>query len=45
MLVFVTLSAASTLCEDEEMLLELVFMAPSATSTLEEELERLTLEI
>jgi hypothetical protein len=45
MLAFVTLSAASTLCEDEETLFELVFIAPSATSRLEEELERLTLEI
>lgn len=45
MLVFVTVRAASTLCEDDEMLLELVLIAPSAPSTLDDELERLRLEV
>ena len=45
MLVFVTVRAASTLCEDDEMLLELVLIAPSAPSTLDEESERLRLEV
>lgn len=43
-LALTTLSAASTLCEEEEILLELVLIALSARSTLEDELERLRLE-
>lgn len=45
MLALVTARAASTLCEEDEILLELVLMAPRATSTLDDELERLRLEV
>lgn len=41
MLIFTTLSAASTLDEDVDMLRELAFMAPRAESRLVEEVERL----
>lgn len=40
-----TLSAASTLAEDEEMESELVLIAVSAVSTLDDELLRLRLEV
>lgn len=38
-------SAASTLADDEEIDKELVLIADSAASTLDEELERLRLEV
>ncbi len=40
-----TLSAASTLDDDEEIESELVLIAASAASTLEDELLRLKLEV
>jgi hypothetical protein len=45
MLVLTTASAASTLADDEDMKSELALIAPSAASTLLEELERLTLDV
>jgi hypothetical protein len=45
MLAFTTVSAASTLAEELEIELELVLMAVSAASTLDDEFERLRLEI
>jgi hypothetical protein len=44
MLAFAAVSAASTLCDDDEILFELVLIAPSKASILDEELERLRLE-
>ena len=43
-LALTTLSAASTLCDEEDMLFELALMALKARSTLEEEFERLRLD-
>lgn len=45
MLAFTTVSAASTLAEELEIELELVLIATRAASMLEEELERLVLDV
>jgi hypothetical protein len=45
MLVFSVLSAASTLADEDEIDRELVLIAISAASTLEDELLRLALEV
>ena len=44
MLLFATARAASTLCEEDEILLELVLIAASAPSTLDDEFDRLKLD-
>ncbi len=43
-LAFITLRAASILSDEEDILFELVLIAPRARSTLEDEFERLRLE-
>jgi hypothetical protein len=45
MLAFTTVSAESTLAEELEIEFELVLIAVRAISTLEDELERLRLEV
>lgn len=45
MLAFTELSEASTLDEEVEMLFELALVADSAWSTLDDEMERLALDV
>jgi hypothetical protein len=45
MFAFATLRAESTLADDCERVLEVVLIAPSKASTLDEEFERLRLEV